>query len=53
MSGFFIGITIGTFLGISITTLYLVLEQNRSPVHAEIWIDEALEKAIRAIERKY
>ena len=53
MSGFIVGITIGTFMGIGITILCLIHNQNRAPAYAEIWIDEALDKAIRAVEKKY
>lgn len=53
MSGFIVGITVGTFVGIGITIFCLLQNQSQSPVYAEVWIDEALDKAIRAVERKY
>lgn len=53
MSGFIVGITIGTFVGIGITILCLINNQRKSPAYAEVWIDEAFDKAIRAVERKY
>ena len=52
MNGFFVGITVGAFLGIGITILCLLHNQDPKPALAEVWIDEALEKAIRSIERK-
>jgi hypothetical protein len=53
MSGFIVGITVGTFVGIGITIFCLLQNRNPSPAMAEVWIDEALENAIRAVERKY
>lgn len=53
MSGFVVGIAVGTFLGIGITFLYLLHSREQQPAYAELWIDEALENAIRAVERKY
>jgi hypothetical protein len=53
MTGFTIGMTIGTCLGIAFALFFLLRGQNESPAYAEAWIDEALEKAIHSVERKY
>ena len=53
MSGFFVGITVGIFMGIGITILCLIQKQEKAPIFVDVWIDEALEKAIRTLARKY
>ncbi len=53
MSGFFVGITVGMFMGIGITILCLIQKQENAPVCVDVWIDEALDKAIRTLARKY
>jgi hypothetical protein len=47
VTGLYLGVLIGVFLGIGITVCCLEFTGSKSNVEDEVWIDEALEHAIK------
>ncbi len=53
MSGLIVGVILGLIVGVGLSALYLALSERSQEVQpSEAWIDEAIERAFEAVERK-
>jgi hypothetical protein len=49
MTFLYVGVILGVFLGVGLTSLYLALNEREVSKAEEAWIDEVIERAFDAV----